>query len=451
MKKVIYSSPLSYAQQRLWFLDKLVPNSAMYNIPLAFHLRGSLNIEAVEYSIQQITKRHETLKSAIITDSDGGASQYTYNDLDIKLNKISLDKYTQKQIDEFLTKESQTPFYLDSPPLFRVTLYNIGSNDNILLFVFHHIIFDGWSGNIFFSEFELFYNSFVKDDFDKLSSLRELEIQYSDFANWQREYFRSDIIKRQIAYWKKAFQDCQNTINLPYDFSRPVISSYAGRHVYTEIKDRQNFYKLIKEFAASYKFTVYTILLSAFYILLYKYSNQSNINIGINLHNRHYEGIENVIGFFVNTLPMRIKLDDQNTVIEILDKVKEALINTHQNQDVPFEKIVDSLNVERKINFNPIFQVLMEYKSAGKQTFDLKGVDAQELTVNFYLTKFDLCFFISSYADDFNIVTQYSKDLFSDKTVSRMLENYKKILELIVFNNGSEKKMKDIKMVMEEI
>jgi amino acid adenylation domain-containing protein len=357
--------PLSFAQQRLWFLDQLLPNQSLYNIPMALRLKGQLDIDALEKALDYIIQRHEILRTHIESE-EGEAYQVINLDFRFILERVDLrsvvGKARNEEASRLIRAEASRLFELGKGPLIRGKILILGSEENIFILNMHHIISDGWSFDIFLKELREAYNAYRKGDSPVDLPLM---IQYADFAIWQRNWLQGEVLEKQLEYWQKELDGIPEMIALPTDYARPQELSYSGGvHVYHISKE---LLAKIKGISESQGTTLFMTLLGAFQVLLYKYTGQEDIVIGSPIANRHYKEIEELIGFFINTLALRGKLRGELTFCEVLSQVKETTLNAYAHQDVPFEQLVDYLNVSRSLNHNPVFQVMFILQNAVKQ------------------------------------------------------------------------------------
>jgi hypothetical protein len=357
------SIPLSFAQTRLWFLDQLLPDVALYNIPLALKLTGNLNKDALEKALNTLIERHESLRT-IFPSAEGEAHQVILDTCQINLEECSQDlSYLKKEervsaCEQIAFKEANTPFNLSVGPLMRVNLIIFSTEEHALFITLHHIISDGWSMNIFFRELSHLYNAYMAGE---LSSLPKLPIQYADFALWQRNWLQGEALENQLSYWKQQLAGIPDLLDLPSDKPRPKELTYHGASYHSsfskEIKDKLN------ELAQGHQVSLFMTLLAAFQVLLYRYTGQRDVVVGSPIANRHTRETEDLIGFFVNTLALRTTFEGNETFIDVLLKVKETTLQAYQHQDVPFEQLVDHLNVSRELNRNPVFQVDVYFRN----------------------------------------------------------------------------------------
>ncbi len=427
--------PLSFAQQRLWFLDQLLPESALYNIPLALNLKGPLNILALENAINTLLDRHESLRT-IFPSLEGKAHQEISPHLKICLTEclvslIHLKKKEQQLSAEELAKEEAIKhFALATGPLVRIKLLILGKEEHILLITMHHIISDGWSIDILFRELSIFYNAYAED---KELSLPALPIQYADFAIWQREWLQGEVLEGQLSYWKNQLSDIPDLLDLPTDKPRPKELTYKGEtHTISlpkEIKEELN------RLAQHHQASLFMTLLAMFQILLYRYTGEKNIVVGTPVANRHYKEVEGLIGFFVNTLALKTSFEGTETFIDLLNKVKETTLEAYHHQDVPFEQLVDYLNIPRALNRNPAVQVWFTLETEEKDPFNLFNIHhiapAETETI---FTNFDMKLHVQEDENHINLSFSYMTDLYEQETI-KMMASYFSLLIRDVIND----------------
>ncbi|NRR06251.1 hypothetical protein HP570_29105, partial [Brevibacillus sp. RS1.1] len=314
--------PLSFAQQRLWFLDRLMPDSALYNIPSAMRLHGDLNIEAWNKSLQLLIQRHESLRTTF-DHVDGQAVQIIHPYQEQSLRVIDLRELPADECEAETQRlagvEAATPFNLSEGPLFRTTLIRVSEQEAVFLFNMHHIIFDGWSIGIFIKEMRALYEAFV---YGKEPVLADLTLQYADYAVWQRKWMEEDVLTRQLAYWKEKLVDAEPLLVLPTDRPRPSVQSHAGA-MYTFTLSAELLEKL-SMLSREEGSTLFMTLLAAFQTMLYRYSGQEDILVGSPVAGRNREEIESLIGFFINTLVLRTDMSGEPTFRDLLARVKET-------------------------------------------------------------------------------------------------------------------------------
>ncbi|MCY7321521.1 MAG: condensation domain-containing protein, partial [Phormidesmis sp. CAN_BIN36] len=333
--------PLSFAQQRLWFLYQLAPDNPFYNVPAAIRLTGSLNQAALERSFNEIVRRHSALRTTF-NIVDGQPVQVVAPNAPIDLSVVDLQSVAVHDRDrisqQLATAEAQRSFNLTIDPLLRVTLLQFSSTESILLLTLHHIVADGWSLGVLIRELACFYTASLEGQLPKLPTL---PIQYADFACWQRNWLQGEVLEEQLAYWRSQLQDL-SVLQLPQDRPRPVVQSYKGATYPLQISPKltQSLAALSQQSGAS----LFMTLLAAFQTLLYRYTGQEDIAIGSPIANRHRSELEGLIGFFVNSLVLRSDLSGDPTFRKLLKRVREVALEAYVHQDLPFEKLVEALD-----------------------------------------------------------------------------------------------------------
>lgn len=433
--------PLSFAQQRLWFLDQLILNNPFYNIPLALHLTGSLNKPALEQTFNEIVRRHEALRTTVSIQS-GQPVQVINPMLTITLPVIDLRQLPQAereiQARQLTTQEAQRPFNLSTDSLLQVKLLWLDETEYILLLTMHHIVSDGWSIGVLIQEIAALYTAFASN---QPSPLAKLTIQYADFAYWQRQWLQGEVLEKQLSYWQKQL-DSISMLNLPTDRPRLAAQSYQGARQPLQLS--KNLSKALLALGQQEGVTLFITLLTAFKVLLSRYTQQEDIAIGSPIANRNRSEIEGLIGFFVNSLVLRTDLSENPTFRELLSRVKEVALEGYSHQDLPFEKLVEELHPERNLNQNPLFQVVFALQNAPMKALELPNLTLSPLPFETETTRFDLEFHLwepntqnGLWADSSEGISGfviYSTDLFDDATITRMLGHFQILLEGIVAN-----------------
>ncbi|MEA5601600.1 non-ribosomal peptide synthetase [Nostoc sp. UHCC 0252] len=433
--------PLSFAQQRLWFLDQLIPNNPFYNIPLALHLTGSPKLAALEQTFNEIVQRHEALRTTIVVQK-GQPVQVINPTLTIPLPIIDLRQLPQTereiQARRLTTQEAQRPFNLSTDSLLQVKLLWLDETQYILLLTMHHIVSDGWSIGVLIQEIAALYTAFASN---QPSPLAKLTIQYADFAYWQRQWLEGEVLKKQLSYWQKQL-DGISMLNLPTDRPRLAVQTYQGARQPLQLS--KSLSKALLALGQQEGVTLFITLLAAFQALLYRYTQQEDIAIGSPIANRNRSEIEGLIGFFVNSLVLRTDLSGNPTFRELLSRVKEVALGAYSHQDLPFEKLVEELHPERNLNQNPLFQVVFALQNAPMTALELPNLTLSPLPFETETTRFDLEFHLwepntqnGLWADSSEGISGfviYSTDLFDDVTITRMLGHFQILLEGIVAN-----------------
>ncbi len=424
--------PLSYAQQRLWFLQQLEPDNPFYNIPSALRLRGSLNAPILESCFNQIIQRHESLRTKF-SSIDGQPVQIIEPELNLTLPIIDLSNLSVKEKEveaqRLIDKEAQTPFNLAMPPLLRSSLLCLDEEEYILLFTMHHIVSDGWSTDILVSEIITLYKNLRRD---RASILPQLPIQYADYAVWQRQWLQGEVLNKQLAFWQQQLADIPAILPLPLDKPRPHIQSYRGTKQAFVISPELT--TALKTLSQRENCTLFMILLAAFKVLLSRYTDTEDIVVGSPIANRNRTEIEGLIGFFVNTLVLRTNLAENPTFVELLARVRDCTLSAYANQDVPFDLVLDAIKSDRHLSHAPLFQVMFVLQNAPQSNIELPGLTWKSLEIEATTTKFDLTLLIEETKTELKACWEYNTDLFNPETISRMGEHFQTLLSGIVAN-----------------
>ncbi|MBD2603275.1 amino acid adenylation domain-containing protein [Scytonema hofmannii FACHB-248] len=417
--------PLSFSQSRLWFLDLLEPNNPAYNIAVAFRLDGTLNREALQRSLQTIIQRHEVLRTTF--DSQDGVPIQVVHEYQVPLTVTELRQ--GEQLQELVRQAIISPFNLRTLPLLRVHLYQLAEDVHVFVLVIHHIIADGWSLGLMIKELTLSYTAFCQGE---ASNLQPLPIQYADFAHWQRTIFEQTQLQEQLAYWKQKLAGKIEILELPTDYPRPAIARYQGSAVYFTINQEiaAKFQKLCESQGA----TLFMGLLGVFSTLLMRYSGQEDFLIGTPIANRNRKEIEDLIGFFVNTLIIKSDLSGSPDFLTLLLRIKEETLQAYAHQDVPFERIVEEIQPERNLSYNPLFQVMFVLQNAPMGKLELPQLQLTPLELEQVTAKFDLTLSMVETEQGLQGEWEYSRDLFAEATINRMVEHFQTLLASIVTN-----------------
>jgi amino acid adenylation domain-containing protein len=421
--------PLSFAQQRLWFIDQLDPGSSVYNFPAAVRLKGPLDTVALKQSLNEIVKRHEALRTtfAIV---DGRPVPVIAPSLTLTLPVVDLrelpDTERETEVQRLATNEAQQPFDLAQGPLVRATVLRLGENEHVGLLTMHHIVSDGWSTGILIREMAALYAGFCSGS---PALLPELPVQYADFAHWQRHWLEGEVLETQLAYWKQQLAGAPAILELPVDHARPAVQTFRGAHQSLSLpKDVSARLKALSRQQGS---TLFMTLLAAFKILLHCYTSQVDIILGTPIANRNRLEIEGLIGFFVNTLVLRTDLSGDPDFREVLRRVREVCLGSYAHQDLPFERLVEELHLERTLSHNPLFQVMFVLQNARPGPLELPGLTLTPLDVDSGTTHFDLTLHIADIAHELIATFAYNTDLFEAESIARMLRHYTMLLETV--------------------
>ena len=438
------SVPLSFAQQRLWFMNQLEPASPIYNESRAIRLRGSLDVESLQKSLDRIVARHDVLRTNFIT-LDGNPQQTITDSRAVELPVIDLRSCRgidrESEAHRLLTDVIRRPFDLSRDLLLRVLLLRLAEEEHILLFVQHHIASDGWSTSIFWRELTALYEAFTSGRPDPLS---ELPIQYADYALWQRDRLSGETLESQLAYWRKQLENLA-PLQLTPDRARPGAHDYAG--------DRQTFLipqevtDGLRRLSRDEGVTLFMTLLAAFQTLLHRYTGQNDIAVGSPIAGRTHPEVEGLIGFFVNTLVLRAEVSGHLTFRQFLARVREVAWGAYQHQELPFEKLVAELQPDHNLGGNPLFQVIFAFQNVPRQTMALPGLEVSQVEVDSGTTKFDLALFMWEEHEGLRGRVQYSTALFDADTIERLLGHFETMLIGIVTN--PDRRLSDLPLLTE--
>ncbi|MGO4773893.1 amino acid adenylation domain-containing protein, partial [Flavobacterium sp. W22_SRS_FK3] len=423
-RDLIKHIPLSFSQERLWFLDQL-GGSTEYNMPIVLRLDGTLNSPILEESLKTIVSRHEVLRTNLLSE-DGIAYQEIISSENWSLDQaiVSDDKILKSTIADYLNK----PFNLSKDYKLRACLYTIGNEKFVLACVIHHIASDGWSEGILVNEFMELYSALQSG---RPVNLPELSLQYADYAIWQREYLEGEVLDNQLSYWESKLRGV-STLSLPMDHARPAVQSNAGAAISLELN--QKIGKSLNSICQEQGVTLFMLLLSAFKVLLSRYSGQDDICVGTPIANRTQSDLEGMIGFFVNTLPLRSDLSGDPSFKDLLSRVKQTTLESYDHQLAPFEKVVERVVTTRDISMTPLFQVLFVLKNTPKESGDvfLEGVTLSGYEFDVVSSKFDLNMGIFEIEEAITLNLEYNTALFDQNTIDNMLVHYQKLLESII-------------------
>jgi amino acid adenylation domain-containing protein len=429
------SLPLSFAQQRLWFLHELEPTSSFYNIPVAVRLRGRLQIDAMQRTLNEIVRRHESLRTSFPT-VDGQPVQSIAPALVLELPVLDLsilpEDQREHEAQRRATEEARMPFNLATGPLIRASLVRLGAEDHVLLVTMHHIVSDGWSMGVLIKEVGALYRAHIEDKPSPPSFLGELPVQYADFAIWQRRWLAGEVFETHLRYWRRQLGGELPVLNLPTDKPRPEVQSFRGSSKSLQLPIPVT--EALNELSKREGVTLFMLLLAAFKALLSRYTEQSDIVIGSPIANRNRVELEGLIGFFVNTLALRTDLSGNPTFRELVRRVRAVALEAYAHQDMPFEQLVEQMQPERTMSRNPLFQVMFQMENTPKEELPLPGLVLSPVEVERVTTQFDLSFDVMENDEGLVVVAEYSTDLFNEATISSMLRRWQILLEGIIAN-----------------
>ncbi|MFK0167153.1 condensation domain-containing protein, partial [Rhizobium sp. NPDC090279] len=419
---------LSFGQQRLWFLDRLEPNSVEYLLPLALRLHGVLDAAALRQALDALANRHEVLRTRYVaTDSDPMQvidASAAVPLIQIDLRHLDDDDEREQRLQEVLLADSRQPFDLAQGPVIRATLVCLTEAEHVLLVTMHHIASDGWSLDILARELSVLYSAFVED---RPAGLPALPVQYADFAQWQRDWLSGPVLERQLDYWRDQLAGLE-PLELPTDRPRTPQRVPAGDTVAFSIP--AGLAQRLSELGRSRGATPFMVLLSGFQALLARYTGQNDLAVGTPIAGRTRLEVEPLIGFFINTLVLRTELSGDPSFGELVERVRETALTAYAHQDVPFERLVDELQPERDLSRNPLFQVMFVFQNTAPVHFDLSGLVAEPLTAPWEVAKFDLTLQLEEGSEgDLLAELEYATALFDRATIERMAGHYVRLLE----------------------
>jgi amino acid adenylation domain-containing protein/non-ribosomal peptide synthase protein (TIGR01720 family) len=439
------SLPLSFAQQRLWFLDQLEPGSAAYNVPLAMRLTGELKQEVLERTLSEIVRRHEMLRTSFEM-SHGRPAQVVHPARPLKLALADVSQLDEQARDaelrRLMREEAVGPFDLSRGPLLRVKLLRTGAREHVALLTMHHIISDGWSLGIFVNEVAALYRAYAEGGD---SPLPELEVQYADFALWQRGWLHGDALQKELDYWRRQLAGAPAVSEFPTDRPRPPVQTYHGKRA--SFAFPAALVESLKRFSHEQSVTLFIAMLTAFKVLLHRYTGQDDLVVGAPIAARNRHEIENVIGFFVNNLVLRTNVAGDPTFTELLGRVRDVFLEAYARQDVPFEKLVEELQSERDASRAPVFQVTFALQTMPARKVELPDLELEPLTTESEAARYDLTLWIFETESGLTAAWNYNSDLFEESAMKRIHGHYMTLLESIV--REPEARLSSLEMLTE--
>ncbi|MEH1894385.1 MAG: amino acid adenylation domain-containing protein [Nostoc sp.] len=422
--------PMSFGQQRLWFIDQLQPGNFANHISAALRITGFLNQAVLLQTLDEIVRRHEVLRTTFATVEEKPV-QLIIPTLSLNLPTINLEELSEfeqeAEVKKLVIQEIQQPFNLSQAPLLRATLLRLKETEHILVFTMHHIISDGWSMGVLTQEVAVLYEAFSKG---QPSLLSELPIQYVDFAAWQRQRLQGELLQSQISYWKNQLEGAPKLLELPTDYPRPAVSSFQGASYPFELSD--DLYVALNKLSQQHGSTLFMTLLAAFQTLLWRYTGSEDIVVGSPIANRDRTELEGLIGFFANTIALRTNLADNPTFEELLARVRTNLLGAYAHQDLPFEQLVEELQPQRNLSYTPVFQVMFVLQNTPMSVFELPGLTISPLTIDNGSAKFDLTLEITETPQKIFANLEFNTDLFKESTIKRMAGHFQTLLKEII-------------------
>jgi amino acid adenylation domain-containing protein len=438
--------PLSFAQQRLWFLQQWEPVAAAYNIPAAVRLKGFLDVSALARSLEEMLRRHEALRT-IFQDVNGQPVQVispprAWSLPVVELSSLSAEEREAEAM-RLAREESQHLFDLSEGPLLRASLLRLAQDEHILLLTMHHIVSDGWSIGVFIRELTALYKAFSTG---QPSALPSLPVQYADFAHWQRERLTSELLREQLAYWKRQLGGSLPTLELPTMRPRPPRQTFNGATESFALAPDLS--EALNTLSRKHGVTLFMSLVAAFQTLLYRYTGQEDILVGTPVAGRTRLETENLIGFFVNTLVLRTDLSGAPSFAELLNRVREVSLEADLHQDVPFELLVEELQPERSLRHTPLFQVMFAMQNAPLPELSLQGLSVKPIEIESEAAKFELTLSMRETREGLVGTFEYNTDLFDQASMTRMVRHFEQLLEGVVAE--PEQRITDVAMLTED-
>jgi amino acid adenylation domain-containing protein len=423
-------SRLSFAQQRLWFLSQLEPDSASYSIPAALRIEGRLRLSVLERTLSEVRRRHEALRT-VFPAIEGEPVQVVCPDYTwlMEVTDLSNIPHSLREplVMQLVAERARYPFDLESGPVVRAELFVLSPRDNILLFNMHHIVSDGWSMGVLIGEVTAIYDAFSDA---RPTPLSDLPVQYADFAEWQRDWLQGDVLAAELSYWKRQMEGTSGMLEMPTDRPRPPVHTVRGARAFKAIGPELT--KELKGLCRIEGATLFMVLLAAFKTLLFRYTGQSDITVGSPIANRNRAELEGLIGFFVNTLVLNSWLLPAQSFRELLAAVREATLGAYAHQDLPFEKLVEEIRPERILSRSPLFQVMFVLQNAPREALRLGDTAISLLPPGTHTAKFDLNLSVVEALDSgLACSLEYNTDLFDRTTVERLLSHYDVLLRAL--------------------
>jgi amino acid adenylation domain-containing protein len=426
------SLPLSFSQQRLWFLDQWEPGNAVYTICRAYHLRGPLDVGAMEESVNGVVQCHEVLRTTF-SAVDGQPAQIIAPVLRLPLSVIDLRSSPEAKRNEesmrLAHEEARRPFDLAHGPLLRATLIKLAKEEHLILFVLHQIVCDGWSMQVFLREFWTLYESFCEK---RPRSLPVLPFQYADFTVWQRRSLQDDALQPALSYWKKQLVKGLPPLNLPTDRPKPALQSFKGARHSLVLPEPLTL--ALRQLSRREGVTLFMTLMAAFKALLSRYTGEEDVTVGFPIANRDAAGTSDLIGLFVNTLVLRSELSGTQTFKELLIRVRDVCLGAYAHRNLPFEKLVEELQPERDVSRNPLFQVMFAFQNRISPTFNFPGLAVEAIDIESSTAKLDLTLSLTEQHGELGGFFEYNTDLFDRSTIDRMAGHFQSLLQGIVAN-----------------
>jgi len=421
--------PLSFAQQRLWILDRFEPGTSLFNTATAWWLEGPLNVSALAAAFTEIHRRHESLRTTFAVQ-EGHPVQVVAPPQTVPLPIVDLstlpERTRRREAHRIATEWGWLPLDIEHGPLMRTVLLKTAAERHALLMTLHHIITDGWSFGILYNELSTLYNAYSKN---QPSPLRELEVQYGDFAVWQRARLQGEFVAEHLSYWKQQLANVPARLEIPTDHPRSTVSTHKGAAIETKLSNELT--NQIRTLSSRESATLFMVTLAAFQVLLCRYSGQEEICVGSPLAGRKQRHTESLIGFFINTLVLRTDLSGNPSFRELLARVRDMCLAAHAHQDTPFERLVAELKPDRRSGQSLFFQVWFTLQNARREAPSLAGLTLSPLGVGVKKAQFDLSLLLWEEPENINVCLVYDTGLFEPETAARILKDYEMLLQQV--------------------
>lgn len=437
--------PLSYSQQRMWFLNQLEGEKAVYHISFAMKVEGIFNLEKLNYALDEIARRHETLRT-IFPAINGNPVQKILENYKCKIEYEDLSERLvsndETKIKTLLKEKIIIPFNLSNGPVFRTYVYKISNDVHILLIVIHGIAADGWSAGILFDELTTLYEHDKSENYP----LMDIEIQFADFGIWQREQLEKKVYEPQLQYWKRQLDNIPVSLDFPFDYPRKNVHEFIGKRIpfCVDTKTTQKINDLLNAAGVS----PFMLLWGVYAYLLYRYTNQDDIIIGTPVANRTKNELEKLIGFFANTLVMRAKINPSITFFEYLEQIKQVSLNALANQDYPFDKLVEAIDPQRSLAHAPLFQTMFVLQNAPRNIAKESGLKISSFDIETNVAHFDMALVVNEFEHEINGFLEINTTLIKPESAEKIIKHYKNILSEIV--TDPNKKLSEIELITEE-
>ena len=410
--------PLSFAQKRLWFLDQLEPGNSTYNLSMPLRIEGRLNLAALSQSINEVVRRHEALRTVFqFVEDEPRQVVETYSEKEVcvvDVRGLGEGKRRRKAV-ELARKEAGRPFDLRRGPVMRAALVEVSEEEWVLLLSMHHIVTDGWSMGVLLDEMGRLYRRYSQGE---ESGLKELGIQYRDYAYWHNRWLEGEVYERQMGYWREQLGGASQEMRLGTDRVRPAVQSYEGKG--ERVRVGEELTREVRELGRREGASLYMTMLAAMKVVLYRHSGEEDVVVGSPIANRGQEEVEGLIGFFVNTLVMRTEVSGDQSFRELLGRVREVALGAYANQDVPFERLVEEMQPERSLSRTPLFQVMFALQDQRGWVPELTGLRVRKEKIEIERAKFELTTTVAEVGGELEIRLQYRTELYEGETVRRM-------------------------------